>query len=118
MKVLVADDHLVNRKMMMMLVSALGHQVDLAEDGRRACEMAADGVYDLIFMDIHMPVMDGLEAMTAIRKLPGVTPRLVVVTADDSEETQQKALSVGADMVQTKPIDVAKLKRVLDLMAR
>ena len=117
MKVLVVDDHLANRRMMMMLVTALGHEVDLAEDGRRACDMAAAAAYDLIFMDIHMPVMDGLEAITTIRGLPGPTPRLVVVTADTSEESRLKALAVGADIVQTKPVDVGKLKRLLDLPA-
>ena len=114
MKVLVADDHPANRKMMMMLVTALGHEVHLAEDGRRACDMAEADAYDLIFMDIHMPVMDGLEAIARIRKLPGPTPRLVVVTADTTKDSRVKALAVGADTVQTKPVDVAKLKRLLD----
>ena len=114
MKVLVADDHPANRKMMMMLVTALGHEVHLAEDGRHACDMAAATPYDLIFMDIHMPVMDGLEALGVIRRMPGPAPRLVVITADTSEESRLKALSVGADIVQTKPVDVGKLKRLLD----
>lgn len=114
MKVLVADDHLPNRKMMMMLIKALGHVVDLAADGREACEMAERCAYDLIFMDIHMPVMDGLDAMACIRKLPGPPPRLVVVTADTTEESRLKALAVGADIVQTKPVDVAKLKFLLE----
>ena len=70
--------------------------------------------YDLVFMDIHMPVMDGLEAMACIRRLPNPQPRLVVVTSDATEESRLKALAVGADTVQTKPVDVAKLKRLLE----
>jgi CheY-like chemotaxis protein len=111
MKVLVVDDQLANRKMMMMIVTALGHDVDLAEDGRGACEMAEATAYDLIFMDLHMPVMNGIER---IKALPKTTPRLVVVTADTTEESRLKAMSVGADVVQTKPVDVAKLQRLLD----
>ena len=115
MKVLVADDHPPNRKMMMVLINALGHDVELATNGREACDMAERTAYDLILMDIHMPVMDGLDAVACIRKLPGPTPRLVVVTADATEESRVKALAVGADTVQTKPVDVGKLKALLDL---
>jgi CheY-like chemotaxis protein len=116
MKVLVVDDKHVNRKMMMMILNALGHEVDVAEDGHAACAMAEASTYEIIFMDLHMPVMNGIEAMERIKALPKPTPRMVVVTADTTDESRLRALSVGADVVETKPVDVAKLKRLLDFV--
>ncbi len=113
MRILVADDHPVNRNMLKMLLGALGHAVDLADDGAQACE-ATDAVdYDLVLMDLHMPVMDGLQAISVINARERTPPWLVVVTADHSAESRAECLAAGADDVQTKPLDVTKLSAIV-----
>jgi CheY-like chemotaxis protein len=113
MNILVADDHPVNRSMLQMLLGALGHAVDVVEDGAQACAMTDIKAYDLVLMDLHMPVMDGLQAISAIRARPRTSPRLVVVTADHSAESRDECLAAGADAVETKPLDLAKITAIL-----
>jgi len=113
MKILVADDHPANRDMLKVLLGALGHTVDVAVDGAEACAITQAQVYDLILMDLHMPVMDGLQAILVIRGRPQKPPRLVVVTADHSAESRAECLAAGADDVETKPLDLAKLTAIV-----
>jgi CheY-like chemotaxis protein len=113
MKILVADDHAVNRNMMTMLLGALGHAVEAVDDGAQACAATEARVYDLVLMDLHMPVMDGVQAILSIRARPQRGPRIVVVTADHSTESHAACLAAGADGVATKPMDVAKLANIV-----
>lgn len=113
MKILVVDDHPVNRNMLKMLLGALGHTVDTADDGAQACAATEDEVYDLVLMDLEMPVMNGLQAILVIRARSCMPPRLVVVTADHSAESRAECLAAGADDVQTKPVDLAKLNAIV-----
>jgi CheY-like chemotaxis protein len=78
-----------------------------------ACAATEAKIYDLVLMDLHMPVMDGLDATLAIRARPGPQPRLVMVTADHSAESRVECLSAGADDVKTKPVNVAKLSAIV-----
>lgn len=112
MKILVADDHPVNRNMMKMLLGALGHTVDVVDDGAQACAATEAEVYDLVLMDLHMPVMDGLEAISIIGSRQRPPPRLVVVTADHTVDSRAQCFASG---VQTKPIDLAKLASIIAL---
>ena len=113
MKVLVADDHPANRNLLRMMITALGHEVDLAEDGASACELTARASYDLLLLDLHMPGMSGLAVIEALRAREARPPRVVIITADVSPQSHRDCLAAGADDVQTKPIDVAKLILIL-----
>jgi len=115
LRVLVAEDHPVNREFLRLLLGRLGHQVTLRENGRLAVEAAAQGDYDLVLMDLHMPVLDGLAAAQAIRALPA--PRgdvlMVALTADAFTPTRERAARAGMNDFLTKPVQPVDLQRSL-----
>ena len=115
LRVLVAEDHPVNREFLRVLLGRLGHQVTLRENGQLAVEAAAQGDYDLVLMDLHMPVLDGLAAAQAIRALPA--PRgdvlMVALTADAYTDTRQRAAQAGMNDFLTKPVQPVELQRSL-----
>jgi CheY-like chemotaxis protein len=114
LRVLVAEDHPVNRMYLGALLERLGHQAHQAEHGRQALEAVQEQSYDLVLMDVHMPVMDGVEATAAIRALPAVTqPRIVALTADVFADTRKRCLDAGIDEVATKPMSAASLSALL-----
>ena len=116
--VLVAEDHPVNRQFLQSLLSRWGHTVTLAENGQRAVaaiEAAAPDHFDVVLMDMHMPVLDGLRATAAIRALPG--PRgavpIVALTADVFAETRQRASAAGMTDFLAKPVQPGELQDAL-----
>lgn len=114
-RVLVAEDHPVNRKFIGLLLDKLGHRVVFAEDGRQAVALAADGDYDIVLMDVHMPEMDGLEATQRIRALPGPRGRvpIVALTADVMDDAEQRAQAAGMNGFLAKPVQRAQLEAVM-----
>jgi len=115
LKILIAEDNRINQKVITNILKKLGYQADVAENGRKAVEAATQTSYQLIFMDLHMPEMDGFEATRQIiQKLPPITcPRIVALTASTTEEDRQKATLVGMSDYITKPIRVNELTEVL-----
>lgn len=109
MKILVVDDNPMNREMLRELLGALGHAVEIAEDGAQACVATEAHDYELVLMDLHMPIMNGAEAIAVIKARPKPAPRLIVVTADHSVESHAKCMAAGADGVSTKPLNIKKL---------
>jgi signal transduction histidine kinase/ActR/RegA family two-component response regulator len=122
MKILVAEDNLVNQKMMQRLLQRCGCSVDLAENGAEAVERAMFGQYDVILMDVHMPVMDGVESTIEIRRKEREWSRrrtpIIAVTADVMEERRRKFLEVGMDGFVPKPVRLATLLPVLEQRSR
>ncbi len=116
-KILVVEDNLTNQKVIGGLLRKLGCEVDVASDGQLALERmkTSGGVYALIFMDCHMPNMDGYEATVAIRKLPGAlgsTP-VLALTAASSQEDIEKSMAAGMDEHLTKPARKARIVEAL-----
>jgi signal transduction histidine kinase len=111
LRVLAAEDHPANRLVLQALLEPAGVAVSFVENGRDAVEAVARSSYDLVLMDVNMPVMDGVTALTAIRALEGRPARTPVhmVTANVFEEDVQRYLAAGADGVLKKPIDVREL---------
>lgn len=117
--VLLVEDNVINRQILSMLLSKLALSVDEAENGKIAVDKFAGsppGNYSIILMDIMMPVMGGLEAAAAIRKLDrpdaGTVP-IVALSANAFEEDAKKSIDAGMQMHLAKPVDIDALKSVL-----
>ncbi len=111
-KILVAEDNLVNQKMMQGFFKNLGFEIDLARDGVEAVEMATKHKYDLILMDVMMPNMDGWEATRKLRD-KGVTTPIVAVTADVTDDAEQRSHDSGMNDYITKPVRPEDIKKLL-----
>lgn len=114
--VLIVDDHPINQKLMSIMLSKLGLIADIAEDGKKALDMVlANRNYDYIFMDLQMPVMDGLECTRRIREsLPqDQQPVIVAMTANVMDGIQQRCSTVGMDDYISKPVKMGNVEQKL-----
>jgi CheY-like chemotaxis protein len=116
-RVLVAEDNSVNQMVAVRLLERLGCRVDVAGNGAEAVQMATRLPYGLVFMDCHMPEMDGFEAALEIRRRESEldlkpTP-IVALTASVLQEDRDRCISVGMDEVIGKPVQPAELAQVL-----
>ncbi|MCA1652072.1 MAG: response regulator, partial [Acidobacteria bacterium] len=120
LRILVAEDHPVNQEVARQILQRLGHQVVIAGDGRAALaafEQSGREAFDLVLMDLQMPVMGGLEATAAIRDAErgsGVHLPIVALTAHAMKGDRERCLEAGMDGYVTKPIDGVELTRVID----
>jgi signal transduction histidine kinase/ActR/RegA family two-component response regulator len=115
-RILLVDDHPLNRELGSAMLILAGCEVVLAEDGEEAVRIAAEGDFDLILMDIHMPRMDGVAATKAIRALagPSATAPIIAVTADVQPQQLERYRRAGMVDHVAKPIDRDTLYRVVD----
>jgi CheY-like chemotaxis protein len=113
--VLVAEDHPVNRKVVGLLLKSMGHEVLFAENGEQALALLQAHAVDVVLMDIHMPVMDGLSCTRHIRALPGPCAGvpIVALTADVMNDAAEQALAAGMNGFLAKPLQKAQLEAVL-----
>lgn len=117
-KLLLVEDNELNREIAYELLSEYGFFVDMAENGRQAVdavEACGDARYDLVLMDIQMPIMDGYEATRYIRRLTDERANvpIIAMTANAFDEDRKQAIESGMDDFLTKPIDRKELVRVL-----
>jgi CheY-like chemotaxis protein len=112
LNVLVAEDGLANRVLARGLLTREGHQVTLAENGRQALSHLLDSRYDLVLMDVDMPVMDGLSATRRIRDREAGMDRRTLVVALTSNENRDECLEAGMDAFLAKPFDLEAFHRV------
>jgi len=115
-RVLLAEDNLVNQEVAKELLRLAGCEVEVAENGRRAVEMARHGGYDLVLMDVQMPELDGIEACRQIRALPGFSRLpIIAMTANAFAEDRAACLAAGMNDHVPKPVQPAVL---FDTLAR
>jgi signal transduction histidine kinase/CheY-like chemotaxis protein len=115
-KVLLVEDNLVNQRVAQRLLERLGCEVVIASDGADGVAKYQCEIFDLIFMDIQMPVMDGYTATERIRQLESGQRRtpIIALTADALSEQSDRCAKVGMDDFLTKPLDMNRLHAVLD----
>lgn len=116
LKILVCEDNEINFKIIHKLLSSKGHNVDIAENGLIGLNKVKSKKYDLIIMDIKMPIMDGLEASKEIRKFDKHIP-IIALSANSYEKDIQKSLEVGMNIHLSKPIEPKKLFETLKILA-
>ncbi|MDO1558907.1 ATP-binding protein [Brevundimonas sp. 2R-24] len=116
LRVLVVEDHPVNRMIIEAWMSSVGHTTVCAENGQLGLDRASEQPFDLILMDVNMPVMDGLEATRQLRASPGPNREspVVVLSASARAEDHEAGLAAGADAYLNKPIDFTLLAAVLE----
>jgi CheY-like chemotaxis protein len=119
LRILLVDDAENNRMLLEFYLKGGPYQVDQATNGQEALDMFSSGQYDVIFMDIQMPVMDGYEATRAIRRLEQQTGRpttpVVALTANALKEDRESCLAAGCTDYLAKPV---KKTTILDTLAR
>ena len=115
MKILVAEDNMINQKLIERVLSKLGYVIDIVDNGRQALEKMSAVKYDIILMDIQMPVMDGLEATKAIRETMSDQPFIVALTANAMPEERDIYLKGGMDEYISKPMQLEKLMDIFKI---
>ena len=113
-QILLVEDNVANQLVIKLMLEKLGYRVDLAENGSVATETVKHKKYDLILMDLSMPVMGGIKAATLIHHAGENSAPIIALTADAFEETKALCLQVGMDGFLAKPITLNCLKQELD----
>ncbi len=115
LKVLVAEDNPVNQTLARKVLEKIGHKVTIAHNGREAVEWCRKEKFDVVFMDLQMPEMDGLTATTEIRKQTGLEgQRIYAMTAHAMSSDRDKCLEIGMNGYLTKPLQMDELRKVLE----
>jgi len=113
LKILVAEDNLVNKQVLKFMLDKLGLQADFAENGFGVLEFCKDQKYDLIFMDMQMPEMDGVEATLQLRTKSGHQPIIIGISANAYAEDKSQCEKSGMNDFLPKPFDLHQLKNVV-----
>jgi CheY-like chemotaxis protein len=118
LNILIAEDNEVNQVLISMVMEKLGYCHTLVSNGKEAIESVQQRQYDLILMDMQMPVVDGLDATKIIRGLDILQPVIVALTANAMKEDKALCFAAGMDDYITKPIQLEKLMHALEKYAR
>jgi PAS domain S-box-containing protein len=115
MKILVAEDNPINQRVALALLTKLGQDVTMVENGEEALRALERGSFDLVLMDCHMPRMDGYEATARFRAIEpaGSHVPVIALTADNEADVRERCLAAGMDSCLSKPVRLARLQQVV-----
>jgi PAS domain S-box-containing protein len=114
LKILLADDNAVNQQVALALLAKMGYRADVVVNGKEVLDALAHDRYDVVLMDVEMPVMDGLEASRRInQRWPAERPRIIAMTANAMQGDRETCLAAGMDDYVSKPIRRAELAAAL-----
>lgn len=113
--ILIVEDNSINRSVLCDMLTTMGHTVREAVNGEDCLQKAKDEVFDIILMDISMPVMDGIEATECLRRSKGMNAEthIVGLTAHGREEYRERSVAAGMDRFHTKPIRLEALQNIV-----
>ncbi|MEZ4615854.1 MAG: response regulator [Caldilineaceae bacterium] len=115
-RILLAEDNLINQKVASRMLQRIGYHADIANSGKEAIEAVRTNNYDVVLMDVHMPEIDGLEATVQIRseRKHSRRPYIIALTAAAMPEDEEKCMEAGMDDFITKPVRIPDLMNVLE----
>ncbi len=111
--ILVAEDNIINQTLINEILIRLGYRPALVDNGQETLDAMKEKFYDVILMDVHMPVMDGLEATRIIRKEIDKQPVIIALTANAMQGDQEECLAAGMDDYLSKPLKLEELVNLL-----
>ena len=114
LEILVAEDNLINQKVILTILRKLGYKPTLAENGARAVDEARDKQYDIILMDMQMPEMDGVQATHFIRQNLESQPIIIALTANTTAEDREQCLLSGMNDFMSKPVRLEDITNRLE----
>ncbi|MDX2429602.1 MAG: response regulator [Bacteroides sp.] len=112
LSILLAEDNLINQKVAQSIFKNIGYEIEIAKNGKEAVEMMEQGSYDVVFMDLLMPEMDGYQATSQIRK-SGHTLPIIAMSADEDDIIRKAAFAAGMNEYVSKPARVENVKQLL-----
>jgi signal transduction histidine kinase/ligand-binding sensor domain-containing protein/DNA-binding response OmpR family regulator len=117
LRIMFAEDNLINQQLTLKILSKLGYEPPMAENGQEVLEMLGQEHYDLILMDVQMPEMDGLEATRTIRRYAQEQPVIIAMTANAMQGDKEICMEAGMDDYLSKPVKPDELVKMLEKWA-
>jgi CheY-like chemotaxis protein len=115
LRLLVADDTPINIRYMALLLEKMGHEATFCSNGLEVLDLLKHQSFDAVFLDYHMPGLDGISTAKALRGVPGLSPevKVLLLTADVAGDISRRALEAGIDRFVSKPLTMQDLNRAL-----
>ncbi|MDD2528468.1 MAG: response regulator [Lentimicrobiaceae bacterium] len=120
LKILVAEDNLINQKFLVSLLNIMGYKPSSVLNGKEVLEIMERESFDIIFMDIQMPEMSGVEATQIIMEkyAPAERPYIIAITANALSQDRERCLEMGMDDFMVKPVNIKLLQSTLEKWGR